>query len=233
MKRFFEWLSNVINGAESSFLNFLGALVPYAVPVIPAYLTFYHTRDMMDFPAWVATTAAFVVEVLGMTSVSTAIRFYRHNQKYKAVENKAPFKLAMGVYVFYILVVLVVNILLEIVDGSRNGYVIIAIGLFSSLSFPSGVLVSIRAQYREFLEDRDAQKAGKGDKPTKHRPNHASDHKDEIRSLLEKEYASSGRVLSPKEITASLKLDHDKAKGFVSTFTKNWKSEKNIGDITF
>jgi hypothetical protein len=232
MKRFFEWLSNVINGAESSFLNFLGALVPYAVPVIPAYLTFYHTRDMMDFPDWVAWTAAFAVEVLGMTSVSTAIRFYRHNQKYKREENKAPFKLAMGVYVFYIVVVLVVNIILEIVDGSRNHWVIIAIGLFSLLSFPSGVLVSIRAQYRDFLEDREAQRIGGGKKPI-HRPNHASDHKDAIRSLLENEYASSGRILSPKEITASLKLDHDKAKGFVSTFTKNWKSEKGIGSIEF
>jgi hypothetical protein len=230
----FEWLSNTINSAERSFLDFLGAVVPYFVPVIPAYLTFYHTRDLMNFPSWVAAVSAFVVEVLGITSVSTAIRFYRHNQKYKASQNKAPFLLAATVYVFYIVVVMTVNVLLEAYNGTRGAIIIWAIGLFSLLSFPSGVLVSIRSQYKEMLEEREEKRHGNQQaKPKEYKPKHASDYADKITAMLNAEYSKSGRVLSPKEITAQLKLDHDKSKGYVSTLTTKWKSEKGVGQITF
>lgn len=230
----FEKLSNLINGAERSFLDFLGAIVPYFVPVIPAYLTFYHTRDLMNFPTWVAFVSAFVVEVLGITSVSTAIRFYRHNQKYKASQNKAPFALAISVYIFYIVVVMTVNVLLEVVDGTRDNTIITAIGLFSLLSFPSGVLVSIRSQYKEMLEEREASRtAGKPTTPKEIKQKHASDYAGKIVELLNTEYEKSSRVLSPKEITAQLKLDHEKSKGYVSTLTTKWKGEKGINKMGF
>lgn len=155
----FEYISATINGAEKSFLDLLSAAVPYAVPIIPAYLTFYHTMDQMNFPRWVAITAAFVVEVLGITSVSTAIRFQRHNTLNKDARNKAPFALAIATYVFYIAVVLSVNVLLEVVTGSRSPAVIWAIALFTLLSLPSAVLISIRAQYAEILEEKRERKA--------------------------------------------------------------------------
>src|SRR6266508_3566336 len=113
----FQAIADILNGAERSFLDLLSVIVPYAVPIIPAYLTYYHTRDEMAFPDWVAKTAAFVVEVLGITAVSTAIRFWRNNTMYKSEKEKAPFWLAVGVYVFYIVIVLSVNVILEIVSG--------------------------------------------------------------------------------------------------------------------
>jgi hypothetical protein len=154
----FGYISKVINGAEKSFLDLLSALVPYFVPIIPAYLTYYHTRDQMSFPNEVAWTAAFVVEVLGMTSISTAIRFYRNNQKYSTSQNKAPFGLAIFTYAFYLVVVLSVNVLLEVEAAKRAPVIILAIALFSLLSVPSGVLISIRSQYSEMLEDRESRK---------------------------------------------------------------------------
>lgn len=155
----FQAIADILNGAERSFLDLLSVIVPYAVPIIPAYLTYFHTRDQMSFPDWVAITAAFVVEVLGITAVSTAIRFWRNNTLYKSEKERAPFWLAIGVYVFYIVVVLAVNVILEIVSGVRTGWVIFSIGLFSLLSVPSGILISIRAQYTEMLEDRTERKA--------------------------------------------------------------------------
>jgi hypothetical protein len=154
----FQAIADVMNGAERSLLDLLSVLVPYFVPIIPAYLTFTHTRDLMGFPTWVAWTAAFVVEVLGITAVSTAIRFWRNNTIYKSEKEQAPFWLAVGVYVFYIAVVLSVNVLLEVVSGVRTAAVIWAIALFSLLSFPSGVLISIRAQYTEMLTDRQERR---------------------------------------------------------------------------
>jgi hypothetical protein len=155
----FQAIADILNGAERNFLDLLSVLVPYAVPIIPAYLTYWHTLQEMSFPNWVAWTAAFVTEVLGITAVSTAIRFWRNNAMYKSEKERAPFWLAVGVYIFYIVIVLSVNVILEIVSGVRSGWVIFSIGLFSLLSFPSGVLISIRAQYTEMLEDRNERKA--------------------------------------------------------------------------
>jgi branched-subunit amino acid transport protein len=177
----FQAIADILNGAERSFLDLLSVIVPYAVPIIPAYLTYFHTRDQMAFPDWVAKTAAFVVEVLGITAVSTAIRFWRNNQLYKSDKERAPFWLAVAVYVFYIVIVLSVNVILEIVSGVRSGWVIFSIGLFSLLSFPSGVLISIRAQYTEMLEDRTERKQER--QGTRHtppfRPAYNSDEKQE------------------------------------------------------
>jgi len=235
MKYIFQWLADILNGMERGVIDFLSALVPYAVPVIPAYLTYYHTVDMMNFPPWVAVTAAFVVETLGMASVSTTIKFWRNNQRYKADQNKAPFWLALGTYIFYLVIVMSVNVLLEKVSGTRSNAIIWAIGLFTSLSAPSGVLVSIRTQYSEMLEERKEKKAGgiqssqqPKQQPREQKEKHASDHKDKIPAMLEAEYKKSGRVLSLSEITASLKLEHSKNKGYVSTMRTKWMNDNNI-----
>jgi hypothetical protein len=154
LAKIFKTLSELVNSAEKSILDFFSAIVPYLVPVIPAYLTYFHTRDVMAFPDGVAWTAAVVVEVLGITAVSTSIRFYRWNLRYTTVANKAPFALAIGTYVFYLVIVLAVNVILEIVTGARSGWVIFSIGLFSLLSVPSGVLISIRSQFAEMLDEK-------------------------------------------------------------------------------
>lgn len=156
---FFTKASDTINGAERSVLDFISVFVPWAVPVIPAYLTYYHTIEQMHFPVWVARTAAFVVEALGLVSVATAIRFWKNNTLFKGEREKAPFWLAVIVYLFYIVIVLTVNVLLEVEASTRNGVVIFAIGLFTLLSFPASLLIAIRAQFREQLEDRRARSA--------------------------------------------------------------------------
>jgi len=154
----FDKIADTISGAERSLLDLLSALVPWAVPVIPAYLTVYHTMHEMAFPSWVAITAGFVTEVLGIASVSTAIKFYRHNLKYKDAKNHAPFVLAVGTYLFYLVIILTVNVILEVVAGTRSTSVIVAIGLFSLLSLPSAVLISIRAQHTEALNEVQERK---------------------------------------------------------------------------
>jgi len=236
MSRLFGFLADTINSAERGILDFLSAFVPYAVPIIPAYLTYFHTKDMMDFPAWVAATAAFVVETLGMASVSTAIKFYRNNQKYKSGENKAPFWLAFFVYAFYLVIVMTVNVLLEKVNGTRSDSIIWAIGLFTSLSVPSGILISIRAQYRDILDERAERKAGGTQKQpaqAQHKPKHASDYKDKILEITQAEYEKNGALPTPKFVTMKLGLDHDKSKGYVSTTITAWAKENSANKPPF
>jgi hypothetical protein len=235
MNNFFEVLTRFLNNSEKGIIDFLSVFVPYAVPVIPAYLTFNHTQEIMDFPIWVAVTAAFVVEALGLSSVATAVRFWRHNKKYTSEQNRAPFKIVVFVYVFYITVVILVNVILEIVADMRSGWVILAIALFSLLSFPASLLVSVRYIHGDILEERENSKKTKppieqnntevrGQR--KARP--ASFYNEKILEMLNAEYTNTGKILAPKEITARLKLDHDKAKGYVSTLTTKWKAENNI-----
>jgi FlaA1/EpsC-like NDP-sugar epimerase len=232
----FDFLSDTVNGGERAFLDFLSAIVPYGVPVIPAYLTFQHMQDMLAFNVYIAAVSAFVVEVLGMASMSTAIRFWRHNQKFKKTENRAPFWLALSTYVFYIVVVLVVNVLLEVEAARRTPEMIWAIALFSTLGVPSGVLVSIRAQHREMLEERHEAREARGQgqgkasetKPVERRVKHASDYKPKILALLDAAYARNQQVLTPKDITTKLGLPHDKAKGYVSTTISAWARDKGI-----
>jgi hypothetical protein len=223
---------NIFAWIEKQLLDTLSVLVPYAVPVIPAYLTYFHTINQMNFPPWVAWTAAFVVEALGLTSVATAIKFWRHNLRYTKAENRAPFWVAVAVYVFYIVIVLWVNVALEQVSGERTGKIIFAIALFSLLSFPSGVLYSIRVQYGDMLQERaESRSSTKKDKGggEDRKPKPASHYKDKILEMLDIEFKKSGKVLSPKEITASLKLDHSHAKGYISTLTTEWKKNRPIG----
>jgi len=236
LAKIFSFISGVLNGAEKSLLDLLSIFVPYCVPIIPAYLTYQHTINQMGFEPWIAFTAAFVVEVLGLTSVATAVRFYRYNLKYTKEANRAPFKLAVAVYVVYIVIVLVVNVVLEIVAGQRGGWVILSIGLFSLLSFPSGVLVSIRYQFSEMLEERaEGRKQVQSTSPQpqqSRKEKHASDFKDRIPQMLNEEWEKNKRILTPKEITAKLKLDHGKNKGYVSTITSQWKAG-NSDKFTF
>lgn len=153
-RSFFGSVSETINGGERAFLDALSAIVPYTTAGIPAYLTYDHTFKQMDFPLYIAALSAFTVEVLGVTSVSTAIRFFQWNKNHAMEKDKAPFVLAVTTYCFYILITLSVNVILEVYAGDRSPAVIWAIGLFSLLSLPSGVLISVRAQFGEMLEDK-------------------------------------------------------------------------------
>lgn len=154
LERMFRWISDTINGGERAVLDALSSIVPYTTASIPAYMTYWHTVTYMLFPDQIAWLSAFTVEVLGVTAVSTAIRFWQWNKNHSQEKDQAPFWLAVGTYAFYIVITLSVNVLLEVYAAVRSPAVIWAIGLFSLLSIPSGVLISIRAQFGEMLEDK-------------------------------------------------------------------------------
>lgn len=243
---FFRSISDTANGAETAFLDLLSVAVPYLVPIIPASLTYKHTIDQMGFNSKVAFTAAFVVEVLGTASVATAIRFYRWNQKYKDIKKKAPLWLAITVYAVYIIITITVNVILEIVSKSHTGWVIVAIALFSLLSFPSSVLVSIRTQFREMLEDINGKKpsnndggqgtdTGAGAEVQTNQQTadgvkikHASDYKDQITATFDKHYKKTGKILKLTVISNKFGLDHEKSKGSISDIRNKWMDANGI-----
>src|SRR6185503_14617571 len=94
LEKMFRWISDTINGGERAILDALSAIVPYTTASIPAYLTYDHTLNQMHFPANIAWLAAFTVEVLGVTAVSTSIRFWQRNRTHSQDKDRAPFWLA-------------------------------------------------------------------------------------------------------------------------------------------
>lgn len=234
--RVFEWLSQSMNSGEKAIMDLVSAIVPYLVPIIPASLMYQHALNDMGFSREIAMTAGVVVELLGLASVSTAVRFFLYNRRFKKDAknenpNKAPFRQVMAIYGSYVLIVLVVNVVLEWQNQTRSGWTIFAIAAFSLLSFPSGWLVALRTGFAEMLEEKNASK-GNSPIATEKKTKHASDFKTEILAMLDDEYGKTKRVLSPKEITAKLKLDHGKNKGYVSTTTSEWRA-KNSDKFTF
>jgi len=241
--RIFEWLSASINGGERAIIDLVSAVIPYLVPVIPAWLMYYHADNDMGFDQWIAITAGVVVELLGLASVATAVRFFLYNRRFKKDAknpnpNQAPFKAAMAVYGFYVVIVMLVNVIMEATSetgSSRSGWTILAIALFSLLSFPSGLLVALRTGFAEMLEEKESARSNNqnNNTPKPAKKVNASDKKSEILQLLDTHYQQTGEVLKPSQISAKLNLDNETAKGYISTETTKWKKEKGISPLGF
>lgn len=246
MKNFFEWINSTLNSFEDSAINTVSIIVPWFVPIIPAYLTYWHTTNDLQFPSWVGWTAAFVAEFLGLAAMRTSVSFYEHNKRYSSDQRKAPFWTALLTYVFYLVVVLVVNVLLDLQNGVQWGKVL-AIGLFSLLSVPAGVLISVRAQHTELLRSISKHKsisenvvrtfvepAQNDVEPISERsenrstPIYASQYTSQIYQVLEQIYQVENRIAGPTEVAKTLNLDPNHAKGFISTKTKEWKQGKGL-----
>lgn len=225
----------LVNGAEGAWMNFIAAVVPYGVSFIPANMTYDHVQSQLGFSRALAWDAGIVIELFGVVAMHTIIKFWQNNKKYTSdkSEKRAPLGSAIFSYSFYLAIVLIVNVVLEIMAGARDFWGILAIALFSLLGIPSGVLVAIRAQHREMLDSKnqhtytppadDPQRV-----PKNVRPRHASEFKEQMLTMLENEYSKNGQVLELTAITNKLKLDHNNAKGFVSTVRTEWMKEKGI-----
>jgi hypothetical protein len=226
---------DLVNGAESAWLNAAAALIPYGVSLIPASLTFRHVISELGFDFWTALDAGIVVELFGVVAMQTIIKFWQNNKKYTSEksENRAPLGLAIFAYAFYLIITLTVNVVLEIVAGTRGFWGILAIGLFSLLGIPSGILIAIRAQHKEIVDSRVKSRTGNAPvisipQIPSNRTKPASAFRAQMIDMLNQQYSKDGRILELTEITGKLKLDHATAKGFVSTLRTNWMAEKGI-----
>jgi hypothetical protein len=242
--RIFEWLSASINGGERAIVDLVSAVIPYLVPIIPAWLMYYHAEHDMGFSRNIAVTAGVVVEGLGLASVATAVRFFLYNRRFKKDAknpnpNQAPLKAAMAVYGFYVVIVMLVNVIMEATSATgstRSGWTILAIALFSLLSFPSGLLVALRTGFAEMLEEKESARHNNQNNNAPGKPAkkvNASDKKAEILQLLDTHYQQTGEILKPSQISARLNLDNETAKGYISTETSKWKKEKGINPLGF
>ena len=164
---FFDKLNDGIRDTEASVVNFLSAIAPWGAPLAPAYMTYSHMvdPDILDFPAWVAIGTAIVVEILGLSTVNTALAFWTHNKRNKANKNQSPIWIAVFSFIFYLTIIVMSNVILDASIGRDwEEWAIIGVrALFTLLSVPAVLIMAVRTQHQDLLDeikdDKDERKA--------------------------------------------------------------------------
>jgi hypothetical protein len=142
-------LNRFTRAIEGLVIDLIAAISPWLTPLLPAYLTYTGLVNVLRFPTWAALAAAVVIETVGLSSVVTTNQLVDYNDSRLRSEQRAPIVLSMLTAVFYLGVVLSVNVLL---DGGSSVDAKITKGLLSSLSICAGIILGIRSQHARRIE---------------------------------------------------------------------------------
>jgi hypothetical protein len=163
---------DVTRAFEGALVDNLAATSPWLAPVIPAWLGWHNMTTVMNFPWWVATVGAIVIEFLGLSTVHTVINLWDYNSTRRQSDQRAPVVVALAAAGGYILVVLITNVLLSIGAPVLH---LVAQGLLSLLSVIAAVTLTVRASHARRVgvieqEKRERKEARKDRKLTGNLP---------------------------------------------------------------
>lgn len=127
---------------ERLLVDVVAAYVPLFAPVIPATIAFFSLYLILKMPLVVSLIGAGVVEFLGLSTVSTTMEFVDYNASRNDDDPPAPTKAAIGATVFYLIVVLTVNVILDESELIHKAAKL----LLSLLSIAGAVTISLRRQ---------------------------------------------------------------------------------------
>jgi len=123
--------------SESRFLDFVSSVVPWLAPAPTAWIAFVHLSQVLALPLPIAAAGALVVEGLGLSTIHTALSFWKDDGL-----RSVRLWLAIGAGGFYLAVVIVVNIILDTGPWAT----VTAKSLLSLTSIPAALIVALRAQ---------------------------------------------------------------------------------------
>jgi hypothetical protein len=156
MENIFDRWNENIRGVESSFVNFVSAVAPWLAPLAPAFMTYQHAEQRLDFPWWISIPSALVVEILGFSAVSTLMSFSFFNRKNRAQGKQAPVKVVVFAFSFYLLLILSSNVLL---DATKEEWALITVrALFTLQTIPAALIVVARAGHRDLIAQIEKEK---------------------------------------------------------------------------
>lgn len=196
-----------------------------------------------------AVIVGIVLELIGYVGVVSFIQDLYRWVKDRKSEYLVPALLNGMAYLFYLILMWKINFELGRYFGTPDIMNNI-IGWLSYITVPTGLLAAnhlnsktqdekdkeLRHESMDFRLKNKALKqginifGGSTDATPKRDPKekHASDHKERIPVMLQEHYEKTGKVLELTDITAKLKLDHSKNKGFVSTERTKWMAKNGI-----
>lgn len=236
-------------------LPILSPVVPAFMTGLHVYKLMHVIFDFGEYTFAISMSMAFIVsivlELIGYVGAISFVRDVYDYVKTRTLEYLIPAVINMLVYSFYLVIMYLINFQLgkyfETPDIVNK-----IVGLLSFITVPTGLLAANHLnkkerdevgerRYQEKREDKLKEKAIKKginifqtgqaaatETPRRVSEKHASDFKERIPQMLQEQYSKDGRVLELTEITAKLKLDHGKNKGFVSTERKKWMERNNI-----
>lgn len=137
----------LIEAMEKTLVNNVAATMPWAAPVPSAYMIWDHAVKILGWDVWVAWVLAVAVEGLGVSVASTAFDLWNWNDQNKDQEQKSSLRIAIGTVIFYLFIVIVVNVLLELKFPSW-----IAKAGISMLSITAVVTLALRSQHTRRVE---------------------------------------------------------------------------------
>jgi hypothetical protein len=140
---------------EALLIDVIASYSPWLAPLIPAYMTYQHMTNNLDFPSWAAMAGGVVVETLGLSSVQTAVSFWAWNDSKAKSAPRAPLALAVLTGAFYLATVLTVNAMLDPAPVIHR----VAKALLSSLSVCAGVILALRAGHARRINETERARA--------------------------------------------------------------------------
>jgi hypothetical protein len=149
--RFLRGWKEITRVFEETLVDNLSATVPWLAPIIPAYIAFYNMTTVMGFSVLIGWIGAAVIEFLGLATVSTTFWLWDYNDSRRVSDQRAPVQISILTAAFYLTVVIVVNIVLDI--GKSPTTHILAKALLSTLSIVAAVTLSIRSQHARRLAE--------------------------------------------------------------------------------
>jgi len=125
---------------ENTLVDVVAAYTPWLASFIPASLGYYNVTRVLHFQPWQGWIYAIVVECLGLATVATALKFWSWNQEGNG--KRAPLELALLTGIFYLVITLSVNVILD--EGTTTVKLVKA--LASTFSVVGALVVAMRAQ---------------------------------------------------------------------------------------
>jgi hypothetical protein len=253
----FSRITNWIISVETDVVRLICTILPWLVPLVPAWLTYRHAIDQMGYSNTISLTMGIVVEGLGLASLVTSFTFWAHNRKFKDAKAQMPLWVPILTYVVYLVIVLIVNVVLDIHAGIDTVRVLV-VALFSLLSLPAGALLSVQTLYNEWSSEHSRalseRRAERQRAPGVHseqaeqnrgtlqnnpeRSEHASQWREQIERIIERKWQATGSVPGGAEVVRALNeehgasLDRAKASGFISEVTRQMREQGRISLTT-
>lgn len=140
---------------EYLVIDLIAAIAPWLAPVLPAFLTGSNLFKLLEFPWYIALVSALVVELVGLSSMSTVLMLWTWNETKRESDPYAPMWLALVAGVIYMGVVLSVNTLLDI-DPKR--YSVLVKGLLSCMTVVAAIIIAVRGQHARRMEAKEREK---------------------------------------------------------------------------
>lgn len=156
-KEFIERAVDWLDKMELWGMTLITKIISIITPIPVSLQTQKHARLYLGYSAEWSWVIALIVEFMGYAAIYKALQFAEHNRRYTDAKNKAPFKLAIATYTFYLIAVIVFNVIPELAT-KQKGFIVAMNLVLALFSVPGGVLAGISAI---FTERKAAMKRGK------------------------------------------------------------------------